>query len=1003
MADSWHVVKGKTKQGPYSREQLKRLAQAGQLRPTDLVLPAGAAKWVPASTVAGVFPRSQPPAAPPAPTAPAKPTAAPAAGRSTGKIVVLVGAVLAVCACLVGVPASLAVYFLLLAPRSTLDGQVAAARGNGAQTIQQPALPDLPNIAPPGDPATTKTPATDSPKVDPPKVDLPQSDPPKADPPKADPPKADPPKADPPKADPPKADPLKKNLPAGDQLSPDALRLVKQATVYLRVTLPDGRVAQGSGFFAGGPDIVLTNGHVLGMLSPEGRPPQKIEVVVHSGAAEEKTYTARLRQVDARDDLAAIAVDVPSGAKLPPPLAIGRGKDLIETQAVFVFGFPFGKQLGRNITVSKTSVSSIRTKADGAIQDLIVSGGMHPGNSGGPVVDGNGLVVGMSVAVIAGTQINFAIAGETVQSFLTGRMQKRVYMAPYQEGDKLKLPIRYHLTDPLNAIAKVVVDTWTGKPGATRPLTETGAAALPDDSPRRSHEFGYRQHKAEGEVDLPVMTEGQALWVQLALVRRDGSRTWYPASAYPNKLAPVERKPVTLSYTHRPELPCKLELTQTTDLKVRGINGLDKHYVTEIKAQMTEQLIDKRDAGGKMPGLILFKQVTLKQTVDKEVRRDPILDNSLKSLAALAALTVVDKQGDLKPAGMAINNTVRDKDTKLDLSFVGRQLLTALEAVTVPLPGREVRHELPWKVKREILLGSSARSLKPAVMDVDCILHGLRVRNGRPEAVIFLFGQVRGAPGAVFSASGYMDGVASVDLQTNQVRFAEANLNLDLDLADGDESFPANGTRKITLVRTPLEGAERDQLVKAGGPSPPPMPQPGGPMPGGPMPGGPQPSGPVGGGKTKIQGGGNDPEFNEAAPAGGLLVGFEIGLQKFFNNDVVRAMRPIFRAGDKDKDTLGTQRGTDLKRVVKVVAKPGYAVGAITAKAGLTVDGMSVTFMKIAPDGRLNPNDTYESDWIGGKGGGAPQRLGGDGTPIIGVIGRTNMRDMTGLGLLLRQ
>ncbi len=284
---------------------------------------------------------------------------------------------------------------------------------------------------------------------------------------------------------------------------------------------------------------------------------------------------------------------------------------------------------------------------------------------------------------------------------------------------------------------------------------------------------------------------------------------------------------------------------------------------------------------------------------------------------------------------------------------------------------------------REILLGSATRSTQRAVMDVDCILHGLRVRNGRPEAVIFLFGQVRGAAGAAFSAGGYMDGVATVDLKTNQVRFAEANLNLDIDLSDGKERFQANGTRKITLVRTPLEGPEREQIVKDQGP-----------------PTAPPDGGSVAGGKTKIQGGGRDPEFSEAAPEGGLLAGFEIGLQKFGPNDVVRAMRPIFRVGTKLKS--GTQRGTVLTRVVRVVAKPGYAVGAITAKAGLTVDGMSVTFMKVTPDGRLDPADAYDSAWIGGRGGGAPRRLGGNGTPVIGVIGRTNMRDMTGLGLLLR-
>ena len=46
------------------------------------------------------------------------------------------------------------------------------------------------------------------------------------------------------------------------------LKTVRRATVYLRVTLPDGEVVQGSGFFAVTRGLVLTNAHVLGMLRP---------------------------------------------------------------------------------------------------------------------------------------------------------------------------------------------------------------------------------------------------------------------------------------------------------------------------------------------------------------------------------------------------------------------------------------------------------------------------------------------------------------------------------------------------------------------------------------------------------------------------------------------------------------------------------------------------------------------------------------------------------------
>jgi hypothetical protein len=152
-------------------------------------------------------------------------------------------------------------------------------------------------------------------------------------------------------------------------------------------------------------------------------------------------------------------------------------------------------------------------------------------------------------------------------------------------------------------------------------------------------------------------------------------------------------------------------------------------------------------------------------------------------------------------------------------------------------------------------------------------------------------------------------------------------------------------------------------------------------------------------GETAVLGGGNDPQTRDTAPQNGLLVGFEVGLGKFVNRDVVRAIRPIYRVGEVE--SLGQQFGSELDRVVTAKAKPGYAIGAITVKAGLSVDGFSVTYMRI--DGnRLDPGDSHQSDWLGGKGGIAAKRMGGDGRWVVGIIARQNKKDQcTGFGLLL--
>jgi S1-C subfamily serine protease len=145
--------------------------------------------------------------------------------------------------------------------------------------------------------------------------------------------------------------------------------------------------------------------------------------------------------------------------------------------------------------------------------------------------------------------------------------------------------------------------------------------------------------------------------------------------------------------------------------------------------------------------------------------------------------------------------------------------------------------------------------------------------------------------------------------------------------------------------------------------------------------------------------GGNNPLFKDAAPAGGLLIGVEFGLGKFGPHDVIHSARPIYRVGEKEQ--FGARRGT-LAPSVTLKAKAGYAVGAMTCKSGLNFDGCSFTFMRVKADGTLDPKDSYESDWCGYS---APKRaaiIGGDGKPVVGVVGRAGDTTLNGFGLVFK-
>ena len=201
--------------------------------------------------------------------------------------------------------------------------------------------------------------------------------------------------------------------PAPRDIAPDVLKRVKQSTAYLRVTMPNDDVAQGSGFFALDRDLVITNAHVVGMLRSNSWP-RRVEVVIHSGEDDEKKLPGMLIGLDRQNDLAVLRVQGDL-SRLPSPLPIASATELVETQKVYIFGFPFGAQLGKNITVSESSISSLRRGDDGVLKQVQVNGGMNPGNSGGPVTDARGAVIGVSVAGISGTLINFAVPADYIR------------------------------------------------------------------------------------------------------------------------------------------------------------------------------------------------------------------------------------------------------------------------------------------------------------------------------------------------------------------------------------------------------------------------------------------------------------------------------------------------------------------------------------------------------------------------------------------------------------
>ena len=188
---------------------------------------------------------------------------------------------------------------------------------------------------------------------------------------------------------------------------------VKGSTVYIRTLFEDGKGATGTGFFAAGPGIVVTNSHVIGQTEEKIVPFKELQVIVNSGMPDSRVFPAKLLKADRGLDLALLKVDIPN--LVPPPLEVIDSFKLKETQEIYIFGFPGGESIGTNISVNISTISSLRRVEK--VPWIQVAGGMHPGNSGGPVTDAQGRVIGVARAGIRGTQINMAIPGDIVHAF----------------------------------------------------------------------------------------------------------------------------------------------------------------------------------------------------------------------------------------------------------------------------------------------------------------------------------------------------------------------------------------------------------------------------------------------------------------------------------------------------------------------------------------------------------------------------------------------------------
>jgi serine protease Do len=265
----------------------------------------------------------------------------------------------------------------------------------------------------------------------------------------------------------------------------------------------------GTGVLVDERGYAITNRHVV-------KGAEKVSVVL----ADRSEVHARVLVEDAANDLAILRVH--AGRKLPA-LTFAPASDLMVGETVIAIGHPFGytntvstgivSALGRQITMpeGETLTGLIQTNAS-----------INPGNSGGPLLNINGELIGINVALREGAQgIAFALNADTVQKVLSDHLSA-ARVARLGHG----LNVHEVLKEADALRQQVVVDQVTPKSPAEKAGLKRGDVILHLGGMPLSNRFDLERalwsFKPGDKVEAAILRAGKPATIGLKLAALAG-------------------------------------------------------------------------------------------------------------------------------------------------------------------------------------------------------------------------------------------------------------------------------------------------------------------------------------------------------------------------------------------------------------------------------------------------------------------------------------------------
>ncbi len=275
------------------------------------------------------------------------------------------------------------------------------------------------------------------------------------------------------------------------------------------------QTVSGSGFFISDQGYVVTNNHVV-----EGT--KEVSIVLSDGTEEKASVVG----TDIYSDIAVLK----AGGKVPAVASLGNSDKLNPGKSVIAIGSPLGN-FKNTVTVGVVSATgrSIDTGNGYQIEDLIqTDAAINHGNSGGPLVDLAGEVIGINTLVVRNSGmgdvaegLGFAIPINTAQVVAQQIIQKGYFTRPYMgisfQPIDPNIAARYNLPAQWGVyITKVAAGGPASQAGLQQGdiITKIGDVTLDDTHSYVNTLFTF---KPGDTISLNVMRNGQDTPVQITL------------------------------------------------------------------------------------------------------------------------------------------------------------------------------------------------------------------------------------------------------------------------------------------------------------------------------------------------------------------------------------------------------------------------------------------------------------------------------------------------------